>query len=100
MISNEIELHRRPNVPMIALFVTDGPSANKAATSKAAKNLHKNHISMFVIAIGNPRNNDEEELSEIASMPSCQFLFSLKTFKDLDLMSNFLGKKIADGNID
>jgi hypothetical protein len=99
LLAREIESHRRPNVPCVGLFVTDGPSENQTATLKAAQSLHKNHIGLFVISIGNPKNNDQDELNEIASAPHCQYLYLLNSFSELEFLSEFLGKKLIESKV-
>ncbi|KAK3581965.1 hypothetical protein CHS0354_023436 [Potamilus streckersoni] len=71
----------RPDVPNIAIVLTDGESSNKASTVHEADLTRKAGTAIFAIGIGNMVN--KVELEEIASLPKSDYMHVLESFKDL-----------------
>ncbi|CAH1789907.1 unnamed protein product [Owenia fusiformis] len=73
----------RPNVPNIAIFITDG-SSKDGAPKEQAKLAHDAGIKIFCIAVeSQDQGIRPEEFADIASDPDSDYLFNIDTFDAL-----------------
>ncbi|XP_013384288.1 collagen alpha-4(VI) chain-like [Lingula anatina] len=80
----------RPNVPNIAIVMTDGQSINMAATAREA-NMLRNIASVFAIGVGS--NVNTAELKAMATDPDSKYVF---TVIDFSALSNIETKLATD----
>ncbi|KAL4224060.1 collagen [Mactra antiquata] len=84
----------RPDIPHIAIVLTDGQSQDPKSTKAKAKLLHDAGISVFVIGIGN--QVDKDELENIGSKPSKQYVFMIDDFDALSYIREELAVKACE----
>ncbi|XP_069108494.1 cartilage matrix protein-like [Argopecten irradians] len=76
----------RPNVPNIAIIVTDGVSnINARRTVPEADEAKAVGIEIYALGIG---LSDEEELKQLASSPLSEHLYTVKDFSELTLLKD------------
>lgn len=81
----------RPNVPRIAVVITDGRSSNPTNTANAANQARADHIGMMSIGIG--AGVDQSELQAIADNPDSQNMFMVNTYDQLKgIVSNIINR--------
>ncbi|KAL3856129.1 hypothetical protein ACJMK2_015322 [Sinanodonta woodiana] len=71
----------RSDIPNIAILLTDGESSNMASTVKEAKLTREAGVTIFGIGIGDKIN--KEELEQIASSPTSDYMHILESFTEL-----------------
>ena len=81
----------RPNIPKIAIFLTDGLSRDEKRTAKEANLTHDAGITVFSIGIGD--GIDLIEIRRIASDPDDSFVFQVDDFNSLDSIKDALAIK-------
>ncbi|XP_053405850.1 collagen alpha-1(XII) chain-like [Mercenaria mercenaria] len=84
----------RPDVPNIAVVVTDGKSFHTNLTTVASEELQAQGVVMFGIGIGG--NVNLNELSSIASSPNNQYVYTVTNFASLTNIVNSLSSKTCD----
>ena len=87
----------RPEVFKIGIVITDGKSTNTTATAIEAKLAREEGIHMFAIGVG--RNYDINELYDIASEPSQDYVFRARNYRTLNRLKNLLAVKACSGNL-
>lgn len=85
----------RPNVPDVAIVITDGRSRDREETIEEAIKTHKDGITVFAIGVGS--RISETELYAIASSPPDQFVFEVKDFQGLSAIETTLQRKTCGG---
>ena len=85
----------RGDVPRIAVLITDGGSANPTAAVAAADKARTENIGMIAIGVGNRVNN--VELDKIANSPSSENAFNVKSYSDLDSITDKLLAQMCKG---
>ncbi|XP_060067905.1 collagen alpha-1(XXII) chain-like [Ylistrum balloti] len=83
----------RPDVSHIAIVLTDGMSYNMEKTKQEAMEVKKRGISVFVVGIGGDRNVDTQELTDIASEPTENYMFRIANFDALNSIKSKLANK-------
>jgi hypothetical protein len=86
----------RGNVPRIAVLITDGGSANAAAAVAAADKARTQNIGLIAIGVGNRVNNPE--LNKIADSPSSENAFTVRSYDDLDTITDKLIAQMCKGD--
>ncbi|XP_050403925.2 cartilage matrix protein [Patella vulgata] len=81
----------RPGVAHVAVIITDGQSKDAEATLREAEAAKKSGIYMFAIGVGD--SVDQQELTDMASQPSKDYVFSVNNFGALDTIKNLLAVK-------
>ncbi|KAK6188179.1 hypothetical protein SNE40_004415 [Patella caerulea] len=81
----------RPSVAHVAVIITDGQSKDAEATLIEAEAAKKSGIYMFAIGVGD--SVDEQELKDMASEPSKDYVFSVNNFGALDTIKNLFAVK-------
>ncbi|KAL3856013.1 hypothetical protein ACJMK2_015210, partial [Sinanodonta woodiana] len=71
----------RSDIPNIAILLTDGESSNMASTVKEAQLTREAGVTIFAIGIGD--KIIKEELEQIASSPTSDYMHVLETFTEL-----------------
>ncbi|KAL3856134.1 hypothetical protein ACJMK2_015327 [Sinanodonta woodiana] len=82
----------RSDIPNIAILLTDGESSNMASTVKEAKLTREAGVTIFGIGIGDKIK--KEELEQIASSPTSDYMHILESFTALQ--AGDLVKRIID----
>lgn len=85
----------RPEADRIIVVFTDGRSRDYRRTTLEAKMLKKSGVKIFVVGIGS--YVDQEELRDIASVPTEEFLHTFDSFDTLSSKSGLLGAKTCEG---
>lgn len=83
----------RPEVSHIAIVLTDGMSYNMAKTKQEAIKVKQKGISVFVIGIGGNESVDTQELTDIASQPTQNYMFQIRNFDALNSIKAKLAYK-------
>ncbi|XP_053376973.1 uncharacterized protein LOC123528762 [Mercenaria mercenaria] len=78
----------RGDVPRIAVLITDGGSADPAAAIAAAQKTRTENIGTIVVGVGN--NINKAELSRIADSPSTENMLTVRSYDNLDSITNKL----------
>jgi len=78
----------RANVAHVVIVITDGRSQRVTVTRDEAAQLKASGATVFAIGVGSA--TDKQELTDIASSPSSQFVFSLDGFDAFDSIKNLL----------
>ncbi|WAR03535.1 COCA1-like protein [Mya arenaria] len=84
----------RPDVPRVAIVLTDGMSQNMTATLQNAALVHRSAITVFVIGIGS--QVDRKELEAIGSSPTVSHVFMIDNFDALDHIKENLASQACD----
>ncbi|XP_052231542.1 collagen alpha-1(XII) chain-like [Dreissena polymorpha] len=71
-----------PNVPRIAIVITDGQSANPTATAAEADKARQDHIGLLAVGVGNGVSLNE--LNAIADNPDSANTFTVNSYDQLD----------------
>lgn len=85
----------RAGVFKIGIVITDGRSYNTTATAQEATAARKDGIHLFAIGVG--RDYDINELYDIASEPSSNYVFRARNYRTLDRLKNLLAVKACSG---
>lgn len=85
----------RPNVPRIAVVITDGKSSSSSATATAADQARQNHISMLAVGVGN--GVDINELHSIADDPDSSNTFTVSSYDQLNSIATQIIQKACQG---
>ncbi|XP_060570089.1 uncharacterized protein LOC132728460 isoform X2 [Ruditapes philippinarum] len=80
----------RPNVPRIAVVITDGRSSNPTQTAAQANLARQNNIGMIAVGVGN--GVDINELHQIADDPDAANTFTVSNY---DQLSNIAAQIIT-----
>ncbi|XP_033748603.1 collagen alpha-1(XXII) chain-like [Pecten maximus] len=83
----------RPGVSHIAIVLTDGMSYNMARTKQEAMEVKRRGITVFVIGIGGNESVDTQELRDIASEPTENYMFQIRNFDALNSIKAKLAYK-------
>lgn len=87
----------RPDVPNVAIIVTDGISnLNARRTIPEAEQAHADGIHIFAIGIGVP---DNRELDGMASKPVERNRFTVDDFSELVGLRNAISSALCDGKM-
>ncbi|CAC5389271.1 COL6A [Mytilus coruscus] len=81
----------RPGVAHIGVVLTDGASANKEKTKEEAEKLKSQGVYLFAIGVGN--KFDMNELIDIGSKPSEDFVYDVDKYNMLDSIRETLAIK-------
>ncbi|KAI0238260.1 Cartilage matrix protein [Lamellibrachia satsuma] len=71
----------RPDIPHIAIVITDGKSNNPQITQMEAAKAHAQGIHLFAIGVGN--STDNSELYSLASEPHDHYVFTVEDYNAL-----------------
>ncbi|XP_005097989.1 collagen alpha-1(XII) chain-like [Aplysia californica] len=82
----------RSNVPHVVIVITDGRSQNSPDTRAQAKALKDSGIFMFAIGVG--PYVDDQELKDIASAPSENFMFTIAGYDTLPSIKSTLALRV------
>lgn len=80
----------RPNVPGIAIVITDGESSDDV--EEPAQRLRNTGVSLFVIRVG---KGNMEKLQAIANIPHEEFLFSIDSYQKLQGLKESLRSTVC-----
>ncbi|XP_021340567.1 collagen alpha-1(VII) chain-like [Mizuhopecten yessoensis] len=83
----------RPEVSHIAIVLTDGMSYDMAKTKAEAMEVKGRGITVFVIGIGSNMSVDTQELTDIASEPTKNYMFQIANFDVLNSIKSELAFK-------
>ncbi|VDI08206.1 matrilin-1-like [Mytilus galloprovincialis] len=83
--------HARPGVAHIGVVLTDGASANKEKTKEEAEKLKSMGVYLFAIGVGS--KFDMNELIDIGSKPSEDFVYDVDKYNMLDSIRETLAMK-------
>ncbi|XP_035824172.1 collagen alpha-1(XII) chain-like [Aplysia californica] len=83
----------RSNVLHVVIVITDGRSQNSPDTRTKAKALKDSGIFMFAIGVG--PYVDDQELEDIASAPSENFMFTIADYDALLSIKNTLALRVC-----
>ncbi|KAK7494669.1 hypothetical protein BaRGS_00014067, partial [Batillaria attramentaria] len=72
----------RPNVPNVAIIITDGQSTNPNDTIRAAQEARDAGITLFAVGVGDLA--EMSELEEIATDPDAEYVFTVTDYSKLD----------------
>ncbi|XP_062584734.1 sushi, von Willebrand factor type A, EGF and pentraxin domain-containing protein 1-like isoform X2 [Saccostrea cucullata] len=86
------EKYSRPDVPKIAVIITDGQSNDKFATLSEAELLRNESVFIFSVGVGS--GTDKSELEGMASNKS--YVFDVSTFDALDSMREKLSETACE----
>lgn len=84
----------RPDIPHIAIILTDGMSQDMKSTLEEARKVHDSGITVFVIGIGN--QVDKAELAAMGSKPIEKFVFMIDNFDVLAEIKEQLAIKACE----
>lgn len=87
----------RPNVPRIAVVITDGRSSNPTTTTSAANQAKADHIGMMSIGIG--AGVDQTELHAIADSPASSNSFMVNNYDQLNSIAAQIIQRACQGRI-
>ena len=94
LIRSKILRFDRPNIPNVVLLLTTGKSdRNSFRTLQEADALKYARTSIFAVGI-NLDTDGEVELNEIASKPTAENTFLLRSFYELEIMKDVLFHQI------
>ncbi|ESN97757.1 hypothetical protein HELRODRAFT_177819 [Helobdella robusta] len=88
---------RSAGVPKIAIVITDGASNFYNLTLDKAAELHQEDITVIAVGVGASVNR--EELTAIATEPSCRNVFYLDGYFDLQELKDTIEKKTCEAPI-
>ncbi|KAL1262547.1 hypothetical protein QQF64_005286, partial [Cirrhinus molitorella] len=80
----------RPNVPSIAIVITDGESSD--AVEEPSQRLRNLGVTIFVIRVGNV---NMETLHAITNIPHEEFLFGIDSYEELQGLEESLRSKVC-----
>ena len=86
----------RPNVPDIAIVITDGQSNDVALTTAEAKKLRDAGVTVLAIGVGS--GITKSELNAIATDPDSSHVYSADNFDALKSLKALLSTKACEGN--
>ena len=81
-----------PNIPKVAIVITDGHSTHKDKTKEQAQKLKEQDVEIYSIGVGN--DVDEEELGNMASNKN---VFRVDTFSALEHLRPLLLRQVCKG---
>ena len=85
----------RPNIPNLAIVLTDGNSNNPALTKTEAEKLRKAGTTVLAIGIGS--GISKAELNSIATDPDSTHVFTADNFDALKTLKALLATKACEG---
>ena len=85
----------RPNVPRIAVVITDGRSSNPTNTAAAANQARADHIGMMSVGIG--AGVDQSELHAISDNPDSENSFMVNNYDQLSSITSQIIQKACRG---
>ena len=88
----------RHNVSRVVVVITDGASRKAKATLEAARALRDHGATIFAIGVG--RQVRVDQLSDMASRPSEEFVFEVTNFQALASIKSELVIKTCQGRAD
>ncbi|XP_036446136.1 LOW QUALITY PROTEIN: collagen alpha-6(VI) chain [Colossoma macropomum] len=91
VFSKDLGSRRAQGVPQIAVVITEGKSYDNIA--KEAYELRRSGVSVYALGVG---NENFDQLKEIASHPSQQFVFSVKNFDKIYTVETPLRKTLCN----
>ncbi|CAI9719093.1 Hypothetical predicted protein [Octopus vulgaris] len=83
----------REDAPNIAILITDGKSFDKEKTKETAERLKAAGVTVFSIGV---ENAVQEELEDIASKPSSEYVFYAENFSGLDEIKEHISADICN----
>ena len=83
--------------PRVAIVLTDGESTDPPQTIEEAMKVHDSEITVFAIGVGKELNM--EELTAIASEPTCMHLILLDDFEEVESLSYTIQDRTCDAPI-
>ena len=86
----------RPNVPNVAIIVTDGQSNNAALTASEAKLARDAGITVLAIGVGHGAK--KSELNAMATDPDSAHVYTADNFDALGSLQALLSTKACEGN--
>ena len=86
----------RPDVPRIAIVLTDGRSNDPLYTMKESELTRKAGVTLFAIGVGDDAST--YELSRIASNPDKNYVFKVENYDALIKIRELLAIKACGGN--
>ncbi|KAL3859113.1 hypothetical protein ACJMK2_009345 [Sinanodonta woodiana] len=86
----------RPDVPNIAIVVTDGQSNNHALTVSEAKLTQSSNITVLALGVG--KAIDRAELGDIATNPDSQNVYTADSFDALKSLKDLLSTKACEAS--
>ncbi|KAK3591356.1 hypothetical protein CHS0354_040317 [Potamilus streckersoni] len=86
----------RPDVPNIAIVVTDGQSNNHALTVSEAKLTQATNVTVLALGVG--KAIDRAELGDIATDPDSQNVYTAESFDALKSLRDLLSTKACEAS--
>ena len=85
----------RPNVPNVAIIVTDGQSNNPTLTAAEAKKARDKGITIIALGVGHGIR--KSELNEMATDPDSSHVYTADNFDALASLQAFVSNKACEG---
>lgn len=95
MFTKELGSRRAMGVQQIAIVITEVTSLDSVTTEEAAK-LMRSGVRVYALGV---RDDNVEQLKQIASYPPTKFVFSLQSFSNLDKVEKLLREAVCHNMI-
>ena len=95
IVGRSVYVGDRPNVPNVAIIVTDGQSNNPPLTAIEARKARAKGITILALGVG--RGIGKAELNEMATDPDSSHVYTADNFDALSSLQALLSNKACEG---